>query len=241
MKKKILKYILLAVFIIITLCAAFNIYKWIVSGKQTIKISTAKQVYTNSELYVSVTAKKNGIDLDAKTKLQLLDSNGKKVKKAKVKYDGNTGAITIPDVETGNYYIKAKVSSKAGIDTVKQAIYITNANMENIIITQDKGIYKPGDVVNFRALLTAKKNDEPIKEDVNISIYDGNDNKVYNENVVSSDYGIVIGSFKLADEVNSGIYKLVVKTDKGEKTKQFKVNPYITPKYEIKITTDKQN
>ena len=241
MKKKILKFILLAVFIIITLCAAFNIYKWIVSGKQTIKISTAKQAYTNSELYVSTIVKKNGMDIDAKTKLQLLDSNGKKVKKAKVKYDGNTGTITIPDIETGNYYIKAKVSSKAGIDTVKQAIYITNANMENIIITQDKGIYKPGDVVSFRALLTAKKNDEPIKEDVNISIYDGNDNKVYNENVVSSDYGIVSGSFKPADEVNSGIYKLVVKTDKGEKTKQFKVNPYVTPKYEIKITTDKQN
>ena len=34
---------------------------------------------------------------------------------------------------------------------------------------------------------------------------------------------------------------MVVKTEANETTKQFKVNPYITPKYEIKINTDKQN
>ncbi|HCC03253.1 MAG TPA: hypothetical protein DEP51_00080, partial [Clostridiales bacterium] len=73
------------------------------------------------------------------------------------------------------------------------------------------------------------------------SIYDGNDNKVYNENIKSSDYGIVSGKFELANEVNSGLYKLVVKSNENETTKQFKVNPYVTPKYEVKVDFDKQN
>ena len=95
--------------------------------------------------------------------------------------------------------------------------------------------------MNFRALLTRKENDTPMVKDVNISIYDGNDNKVYNENVKTSEYGILSGSFKLANEVNSGIYKLIVKTDTNETTKSFKVNPYVLPKYEVKIDSDKEN
>lgn len=94
--------------------------------------------------------------------------------------------------------------------------------------------------MNFRALLTSKEKDEPIEEDVNICIYDGNDNKVYNQNVKTSEYGILSGKFTLANEVNSGVYKLVIKTNTNETTKQFKVNPYVTPKYEVKISFDKQ-
>ena len=83
--------------------------------------------------------------------------------------------------------------------------------------------------------MTSKENDEAISKDINISIYDGNDNKVYNENIKSSDYGIVSGKFELANEVNSGLYKLVVKSNENETTKLFKVNPYVTPKYEVKV------
>ena len=129
----------------------------------------------------------------------------------------------------------------AGKDTIKKEIYISNGNLENTTITLDKGIYKPGDTVNYRALLTSKENDEPVSKDVNVSIYDGNDNRVYNENIKSSDYGIISGKFSLANEVNSGLYKLIVKTQSGETIKNFKVNPYITPKYEVKINYDKES
>lgn len=241
MKKKVVKFVLLAIFVLIVVLAIFNTYKWIVCGKQHIKISTSNKAYTNSDLYVSVIAQDKGVDLETETKIKLLDSNGKKVKDAIVSYDGSNAKISIPEIEAGNYFIEAKVSSKAGKDTVQKEIYITDGKQENITITLDKGIYKPGDTVNFRALLTSKEKDEPIEKDVNICIYDGNDNKVYNENVKTSEYGILSGTFTLANEVNSGIYKIVVKTNTNETTKSFKVNPYITPKYEVKIDFDKQN
>lgn len=239
MKKKVLKYTLLLIFIAIIIIAICNTYDWIVSGEQYIKISTPSKAYTNSDLYISIIAQEKGVDLETKTKLKLLNSNGKKVKGAKISYNENNGIISIPEVEPGTYFIEAKVSSEAGRDKVKKEIYISNDNVENVTITFDKGIYKPGDTVNFRVLLTDKENDEPVIKDVNISIYDGNDNKVYNENVKTSDYGIMSGSFTLANEVNSGLYKLVVKTDTKETTKQFKVNPYVTPKYEVKVNYDK--
>lgn len=241
MNKKTAKLIGLLIFIAIVIVAVCNIYSWIVTGKQRIKINTASKAYVNSDLYVSIIAQKNGVDLETKTKLKLLNSEGKEVKNASIKYDGNNNIISIPDVEAGNYFIEAKVSSKAGKDTIKEQIYISNENTENVTITLDKGIYKPGDKVNYRALLTAKENDEPISKDVNVSIYDGNNNRVYNENLKSSDYGIISGNFALASEVNSGLYKLVVKTKNSQTEKQFKVNPYVTPKYEVKVDYDKEN
>lgn len=241
MKKKIAKCALLLVFMIVVILAIFNTYKWIVCGEQYIKISTSNKAYTNSDLYVSIIAQDKGVDLETETKIKLLNSDGKKVKDAIVSYDGNNAKISIPEIDVGNYFIEAKVSSKAGKDTIQKAIYITDGNQENVTITLDKGIYKPGDTVNFRALLTNKEKDEPIIKDVNVCIYDGNDNKVYNENVKTSEYGILSGNFTLANEVNSGIYKIVIKTNTNETTKSFKVNPYITPKYEIKIDFDKQN
>ena len=241
MKKKIAKRILLVLFIAIVVLAIFNTYKWIVCGEQYIKISTSSKAYTNSDLNVSIIAQENGVDLETKTKIKLLNSDGKKVKDVKISYEGNDAKISIPEIEAGNYFIEAKVSSEAGKDTIQKEIYITEGSQENVTITLDKGIYKPGDTVNFRALLTSKENDQPMVKDANICIYDGNENKVYNENVKTSEYGIVSGKFTLANEVNSGIYKLVVKTNTNETTKSFKVNPYITPKYEVKIDFDKQN
>ena len=241
MKRKVVRIIGLVVFILLLIATIFNVYKWIVSGKQEIKISTFNKAYTNSDLYISVVAQKNGEELETKTKIKLLDANGKKVKKVKTSISGNDIILKIPEIEPGNYNLEAVVSSKAGKDKIKKGIYITDGNLENTFITFDKGIYKPGDTINYRALLTSKENDTPVVKDVNVSIYDGNDNRVYNEDIKTSEYGIISGSFKLADEVNSGVYKLVVKSDAVENTKQFKVNPYITPKYEVKIEYDKQN
>lgn len=243
MKKKVGRVVWLLVVVISIIIGIINVYKWIVCGKQRIGMSTSAEIYANSKLPIVITVndKKTNEILESKTRLKLLNSEGKKVKKVNIEYDGKSASMNIPEVEAGKYFIEAKVSSKSGKDTIKKEIYISDAISENAIITLDKGIYKPGDDVNFRVLLTKKENDEPVKEDTNISIYDGNDNKVYNEDVSTSDYGIASGKFVLANEVNSGIYKIVIKTKKSETTKQFKVNPYITPKYDVTLKCDKEN
>ena len=143
MKKQVTKCILLFAFIAIVFVAVFSTYKWIVSGEQRIKISTSSKAYTNSDLYVSILAQDNGVDLETKTQIKLLNSNGKIIKDAKVSYEGSIAKISIPEIEAGNYFIEAKVSSEVGKDTIKKEIYIADGNQENITITLDKGIYKP--------------------------------------------------------------------------------------------------
>lgn len=240
--KKALKIIGLLLVILLSIVAIINVHTWICSGKQNVRINTASKIYNNSDLYVSIAAQKDNVDIESKTELKLTDSNGKRIKSAKITYENsNSAIISIPNVKPGSYYIEAKVSSKVGKDKIKKGIVINDLKSENTTITFDKGIYKPGDTVNYRALITKKNTDTPVQEDVNVCIYDGNDNKVYNENFKTSEYGIMGGRFTLADEVNSGLYKLVVKSANNEETKQFKVNPYVTPKYEVKVDYDKEN
>ena len=151
MKKKVAKYIGVAIFVFLVIAMIFNIYSWIVSGKQDIKISIPNKAFANSDLYVSVIAQEHETDLDTKINIKLVNSKGKRVKNVKTKYEGNIAVLRIPEVETGNYFLEAKVSSKAGKDKIKKEVYISNGNTENVTISLDKGIYKPGDIEIGRA------------------------------------------------------------------------------------------
>lgn len=247
MKKKLFKAIGIILIVALFIFALYNFCIYLRSGNQRIQVSTSNKYNSDSniEAIIRVFSYKNNESIKSNLKVELLDSNGKKVKGVSEKYSlekNDTASISIPipkETKTGNYNLK--ITSKSGIwkDISETPIYISNGADFNTTISLDKGIYKPGDIVNFRALITSKKDDKPLKQNVTISIYDGNDNRVYRENTETSDYGIISGSFKLASEVNSGSYKIVVGTDSKESSKIFKVNPYITPQFEVEVKTDK--
>lgn len=218
------------------------------SGKQEITIRTVSSFSSGSNLnaLVDVKSKKTKENLESKLTIELLDNNEKKVKKVKEKYKTNNMltdiSVALPqELESGKYYLK--VSAKAGVfkDVLKVPINITKEKKSETIISLDKGIYKPGDEINYRALIISKNDNTPIaSNETVINIFDGNDNKVYSETTTTSNFGIVSGKFKLSDTVNSGTYKLVVSTINQSVTKEFIVNPYVTPKFEVSVTTDKE-
>lgn len=249
-KKNIVKTIILTVFIFLICFFLYNFVTRLRLGKQTIILNTSTQIYSDSniEAIIDVCDKKSN-SIKSNVYIELLDSNGKKVKDIKEKYkkeEEKKIQALIPlskDIQTGSYELKVTSKYKFGFfkDSVKIPINIISGSDSKIIISLDKGIYKPGDNVNFRALLISKRDENPVKTKANIYIYDGNDNKVYSNEAETSEYGIVSGNFKLGDEVNSGTYKLVVSTDSKEITQNFIVNPYITPQFEVSIMSDKEN
>lgn len=248
-KKKIRKSLFFIIIATILIASVYNIFSFFTTGKQVISVNTSNTYYSGSDINATVSVKKAKDDkqIDAKVKMELYDENEKKVRDVKAESYIDKGEyadlyLNIPeDLETGNYTLK--ITSKSGFlkDTVDIAINIIKDIKSNVVISLDKGIYKPGDEINFRALLLSKRENTPVENDVSIYIYDGNENKVYSNETKTSEYGIVSGSFKLADEVNSGTYTISVVTESQEISKNFTVNPYITPKFEANITTDKEN
>lgn len=248
-RKKIIKTIVLALFVILICFFLYNFISYFRTGKQKINVSTTSQVYSNSNIEAIIDVDdKNNNSIKSKVKIELLDSDGRRVKGIKKSYqkeENKNIEVSIPvpsEVKTGKYQLKVTSNSNFGIykEILKVPINLINGNEPKTIISLDKGIYKPGDNVNFRALLISERENIPIEKNAHIYIYDGNDNKVYSKEIETSEYGIISGNFKLGNEVNSGTYRLVVSTDRNEITKKFVVNPYIIPQFEVNIITDKE-
>lgn len=250
MKKKSAVKKILAIILQIAILAIFlySLSVVIRSGKQYVIVKTASNIFSGSDLeaLVEVTNKKTDKKLKSNITVELLNNDNKKIKGTKEKYkidEGEIASISLPipeNLESGKYILK--VVSKSGIlkEVEEIPINITKGKDSETIISLDKGIYKPGDEINYRALILAKKDTTPVQSnEATISIFDGNNNRVYFEKATTSQFGIVSGKFKLSDTVNSGTYKLTVSTVNKETTKEFTVNPYVTPKFEVNVSTDK--
>jgi len=145
----------------------------------------------------------------------------------------------LENLETGRYNLLINISSELGKEKFEREIFVSTEENSNFIINFDKGLYNPGDTVLFRILALA--NAFPIAgREFSLSIFDGNNNRVFSENVSASDFGIISGRFVLGDEVNSGMYRLVVEHD-GDFQAQttFEVSPFVLPRFEISLQTDK--
>ena len=141
----------------------------------------------------------------------------------------------------GQHYLHITVESRLGSEDFFKEVHVSDETGENFIINFDKGLYNPGDEVQFRILAISSTSARPISGDMfTISIFDGNDNRVYLEHAVASDFGIMSGRFRLADEVNSGFYRLVVEQDHVVKAYTFfEVSPFILPRFGVTLETDK--
>jgi len=156
-------------------------------------------------------------------------------------YYGN-GTIAVPLRRTGRRQIlEILVESEIGSEHFRKTINIAEFDDQNLIIHFDKGLYKPGDDVLFRILAVNSTTARPlVSYPYTISIFDGNDNRVFHEDVFSSEFGIISGRFRLAEEVNSGFYRLVVEQDRTIKAEtHFEVQPFVLPRFEINLETDK--
>ena len=248
-KKQIAKVAKIIVIVAFISFIIFNIRQAIIKGNHEIELTTSSQYFIGETLEASINVKDKSTKdkIASSIKVYLLDSNHKKIKNFTKSFeilDNETGSIEfkLPEnLKEGKYYLKIYCKSKKGKDVVEQSITLGTSKQNNINVVLDKGIYKPGDNINYRVLITSKKEDIPVSEDVILSIYDGNENKVYTEKLSTSEFGITSGNFKLANEVNSGTYKINVSTKEKDYSKTFIVNPYITPQFSSEIKTDKDN
>ena len=181
-------------------------------------------------------------------KADLLNDNMKKVSKVKKFKDkvyaeqSNSIHLDIPDnLEDGRYNVRVKVRRFLVHDIFIIPINISSAGDIDVTTSFDKGIYKPGDLVKYRLLLTDKLQNKPIEDEILVNILDGNDNKVYTNKVKSSDFGIISGEFQLGDEVNSGNYKFNIYVGNAlAKSDSFYVEPYEQPLFEVVASPEKE-
>ena len=100
--------------------------------------------------------------------------------------------------------------SSLGSDTVERPVTVQRDY--RVLVTSDKPIYQPGQVIHLRALALSTFDLQPAQgQTLEVTIADGKGNKVFRQTLKTSSYGAASADFQLASEVNSGAYKISAK------------------------------
>ena len=159
-------------------------------------------------------------------------------------YTGQTDAqgqiaapVTIGGEHAGQGQLVVRVETDSGTQELRAPVAVERAT--KVLVTTDKPLYQPGQVIHLRALALLKPNLTPdAGAPVVFEIHDGKNNKVERIEVVANEYGVAHGKFQLAREVNMGRYRIVATLGETVTEKTVTVERYALPKYDLDITLD---
>lgn len=109
-----------------------------------------------------------------------------------------------------------------------------------ILLTTDKPVYQPDQIIHMRTLSLATFNMKPVKQKKMLfEAEDSKGNKVFKKEVTTSDFGLASCDFQLADEINMGNYRIKATIDDVSSEKIVDVKKYVLPKFKVDVTTEK--
>jgi hypothetical protein len=148
-------------------------------------------------------------------------------------------SFRVPDLEPGAYELVVTVGAgNVGTDTIKQPLRITKR--AEVLLTTDKPIYQPGQVIHLRALALMAPQRLPVAgEQLIFEIEDAKGNKVFKQSAAVSRFGIASADFQLASELNLGRWRARAILPFGTADKTVTVERYVLPKFKVVITPDK--
>lgn len=165
--------------------------------------------------------------------------------RAELVYTGQTNAsgsadvsFAVPDTAVSNYTLIVATNSRLGNDRIERPI--TLARDYRILLSSDKPLYQPGQIIHLRALALSTFDLTPAAaQPLEISIADGKGNTVFRQTLTTSDYGVTAVDFQLADEVNGGAYKITAQLGNTFSEKTVTVERYVLPQFDITFSTEK--
>jgi hypothetical protein len=147
-------------------------------------------------------------------------------------------AFRVPNLPAGSYTLGVTASALGERDHVNQGISITPS--AQILLTTDKPMYQPGQVIHVRALALAAPGRTPVAgAEAVIEVADAKGNKVFKKREKTSVYGIVSADFQLATEVNMGAFKITASVGGASQEKTVNVERYVLPKFKVEFKPDR--
>lgn len=143
-----------------------------------------------------------------------------------------------PELPEGDYQLHASARSPLG--SAEASHGVTIARTVRILLTTDKPLYQPGQVMHLRALALSTADQHPAAgSDLTFEVQDAKGNKVFKQRVRTSPYGIAAADFALADQVNAGDYSLSAMLGGATAQRSVSVRTYTLPKFRVELSTDR--
>jgi A-macroglobulin TED domain/Alpha-2-macroglobulin family/A-macroglobulin receptor binding domain/MG2 domain/Alpha-2-macroglobulin bait region domain len=166
--------------------------------------------------------------------------------KERLLFTGKTGAdgsiearFDVPEDVVGDAELRISVAAKGlGDDRIVQRVQVTRA--AKILLTTDKPLYQPGQLIQIRALCLRTADLKPeANQTLLYEVMDAKGNKVFKKKTDTGEFGVASATFQLASEVTLGGY--IVRAVLGDTTteKQVTVDKYVLPKFKVNAKTDR--
>ena len=131
-----------------------------------------------------------------------------------------------------------EVSVTVGDDTLKEKIRVIRNS--KILLTTDKPIYQPNQLIHIRALVLKPFNLKPYaNRTIVFEVEDSKANKIFKKEVDTNKFGVSSTQLALADDINLGRYTIRAIFGDSVQEKKIDVKKYALPKFKIDFTSDK--
>jgi len=132
------------------------------------------------------------------------------------------------------------VETRSALGTERVARLVKLERGYRVLLTTDKPLYQPGQVIHLRALALDAFDLAPAAgQSLTVTIADGKGNKVFRKELAASEFGAAAADFQLAGEVNTGAYKITAALGNTSSEKTVTVEHYVLPKFEVGLVTDR--
>ncbi len=160
-------------------------------------------------------------------------------------YTGKTGpsgsadvSFQVPEGIDPAQTLVIETNSRLGSDTIERPVTVERDY--RLLLSTDKPIYQPGQVIHLRVLALSAFDLTPAAgQALEVTIADGKGNKVFRESLTTSDFGAAWTDFQLAGEVNAGAYKITALLGNASSEKTVNVEHYVLPKFDLTLQTER--
>lgn len=214
------------------------------SQHETLVLGQSKFVPgSQAAIRVAVRDSADGAPLtDAEINVRLQPTSGGRAELVYTGLTNDTGTsdvtFTVPDTPESDYTLIVETSSRLGRDRIERSV--TLERDYRILLSSDKPLYQPGQIIHLRALALSTFDLAPAaNQPMQLSIADGKGNTVFRKTLTTSEFGVGFVDFQLANEVNTGPYKISAQLGNTFSEKTVTVERYVLPKFNVVITPEK--
>ncbi|HNT75649.1 MAG TPA: alpha-2-macroglobulin family protein [Anaerolineae bacterium] len=179
-------------------------------------------------------------DAKVEVKLRAIEGGGAKTLfKGVTDASGNVAvSFDVPEDVDPKQTLIVETKSRLGSDTLEQNVTVKRDF--RILLTTDKPLYQPGQIIHIRALALGNFDLKPaVAQSLEFTVADGKGNTVFRKTLTTSEFGVAAVDFQLASEVNTGPYKLTAALGDTTSEKTVTVEHYVLPKFKVTLTTDR--
>lgn len=141
--------------------------------------------------------------------------------------------IRIGDLGEGTYSLTARGSFPLTFDQTQKLNYVHKGY--SVFIQTDKAIYRPGNVVRFRAVVVTPQLKPSVVGSIDVVMTDGGGNIVRRWDRVFTTKGVFAGQLEVAEVPVLGDWNITVDVSGQLFSKSFQVAEYVLPKFRVEI------